>query len=150
VNHFLVLCAAALVLTGCAATQSEPATGPTSPSIVFNFEADSARRPREAAAASNELPHYWAKFRTTVLNRWYDLIDTRGKPGYRVGKVILRCNLHSDGTVSEIAVIENTVDLPLALLCQSAIRDSTPFDPLPPEMRSHSGRLLIEARFRYE
>ena len=39
-------------------------------------------------------------------------------------------------------LVENTVDMTLALICQRAIRDPAPFDPWPSDMRKEIGRKL--------
>ena len=92
---------------------------------------------------------YDARLIMAVQNRWYDLLDNRQYASDRIGRVKVRFHLHADGTVSEMAFIENTADLPLGLLCQSAIRDSTPYDPWPTDMRRMIGAEYREITFTF-
>ncbi len=71
-----------------------------------------------------------------VQNRWDDLLEHRSYSGDAVGKVKLKFRLHPDGSISELRLVESTVDLTLALLCQSAIRDPAPFGPWPSDMKA--------------
>jgi outer membrane biosynthesis protein TonB len=84
-----------------------------------------------------------------VQNRWYDLLDNRNFAGDRSGKVTLRFRLHADGSVSEIAFVDSTVDLALGLLCQSAIKDPAPFAAWPGDMRRQIGAEYREVTFTF-
>jgi hypothetical protein len=86
---------------------------------------------------------YDAAIIAAVQNRWYELLDARNYASDQRGKVNLKFRLHSDGTVSEIKLVEHTVDLALSLLCQSAIQDPAPYAKWPSDMRR-----LIGADFR--
>jgi outer membrane biosynthesis protein TonB len=83
-----------------------------------------------------------------VQERWYTLLDEQGFAGDRTGKVMVRFHLNSDGSVTELKQLENTVeDFTLALICQSAIRDPAPFAPWPTEMRREIGAKYREVTF---
>ncbi len=83
-----------------------------------------------------------------VQERWYALLDEQHFAGARTGKVMLRFHLNSDGSVTEMKLVENTtVDLTLALICQSAIRDPAPFAPWPSDMRKEIGAKYREVTF---
>jgi len=86
---------------------------------------------------------------SAVEQRWYALLDERGFAGARTGQVMLRFHLNSDGSVTQMKLVENTVDFPLALLCQSAIRDPAPFAPWPGEMRKEIGADYREVTFTF-
>ena len=58
------------------------------------------------------------------------------------GKVALEFHLHPDGRITDMKVLENTVDELLCLLCQRAILEPAPFAKWPMEMR----RLIGEDR----
>jgi hypothetical protein len=57
--------------------------------------------------------------------------------------------LNADGSVSEMTFTENTVDLMLGLLCQSAIKDPAPFGSWPPDMRKLVGADYREVTFTF-
>ena len=92
---------------------------------------------------------YDAAIIAAVQNRWYDLLDSRNYARDRTGKVTLRFHLNADGGVSEIAFMENTVDLALGLLCQSAIKDPAPFAPWPSDLRRLVGADYREVTFTF-
>jgi len=92
---------------------------------------------------------YDAAIIAAVQNRWYDLLDARLYSADRIGKVTLRFHLHADGTVSEMAFVENTVDLSLGLLCQSAIRDNAPYAVWPIDMKRKIGAEYREVTFTF-
>lgn len=78
-----------------------------------------------------------------VQNRWYYLLESGGFARDRSGKVLLEFKLHYDGRVTELKVIENSVDELLCLLCQKAILDPAPFERWPTDLRR-----LVGADFR--
>lgn len=89
-----------------------------------------------------------------ISQRWYDLIDDRAN---RIvggtGLVTITFKLHSDGTITELTIAENTTSSPvLAWMCYDAIRDvSTPiFKPWPDEMKHvQNDPRSITFTFRY-
>jgi hypothetical protein len=100
-------------------------------------------------AIATPFGSYDAAIIAAVQNRWYDLLDTRRYARDRVGRVTLRFRLNSDGTISELAFVENTVDLALGLLCQSAIKDPSPYARWPADMRRLIGAEYREVTFTF-
>ena len=47
----------------------------------------------------------------------------------------MQFNLNYDGRITEMKLVETTVTETLALLCQKAVLDPSPFDKWPREMR---------------
>ena len=86
---------------------------------------------------------------SAVQEHWYALLDEHGFAGAQTGKVTLRFHLNNTGSVSDMKLMENTVDLTLALLCQSAIQDPSPFAPWPTEMRREIGAKYREVTFTF-
>jgi hypothetical protein len=84
-----------------------------------------------------------------VQDRWYELLDRRGFAGSQTGKVVWRFHLNADGSVDQLERVENTVDLALALLCESAITDPAPFAKWPAEMRKEIGAPYREVTFTF-
>ena len=78
---------------------------------------------------------YDRAFIDAVSSRWYDLLDNISYAGYRHGRVVLQFLLNYDGRITEMKVLENTVNETLSLLCQKAVLDPSPFDKWPREMR---------------
>jgi hypothetical protein len=98
---------------------------------------------------ATEFGAYDAAIISAVQNRWYDLLNSRNFAGERTGKVTLRFRLNADGSISEVGFVENTVDLALGLLCQSAIKDPAPFPPWPSDMRRKIGDSFREVTFTF-
>ncbi|PYJ86412.1 MAG: hypothetical protein DME22_05390 [Verrucomicrobia bacterium] len=94
---------------------------------------------------------YDAAVIAAVSKRWYDILDSTATPT-RPGKVVLEFRLHSDGRVSELKVLESDVGDALALYCQKAISDPSPYAPWPNEMRRMIAKdyRLITFTFYYE
>jgi len=86
-----------------------------------------------------------------VSLRWYAILDATSTPT-RPGKVVLEFRLHSDGRVTELKVLESDVGDALALYCQKAISDPSPYAPWPAEMRRMIAKdfRLITFTFYYE
>ena len=78
---------------------------------------------------------YDRAFIDAVSSRWYDLLDSMSYDGYRSGRVVVQFNLNYDGRITEMKLVESTVTETLALLCQKAVLDPSPFDKWPREMR---------------
>ena len=70
-------------------------------------------------------------------------MDERNYASERTGRVVLSFHLHADGSISEMHFVNNTVDLALGLLCQSAIKNPAPYDPWPSDMH-----FKIDAEYR--
>ena len=92
---------------------------------------------------------YDAAIIAAVQNRWYTLLDNRNYAGEGSGKVTVRFLLHSDGSISEIALTEYKVDYTLALLCKSAIEDNAPYAVWPSDMRREIGVDYREVTFTF-
>jgi len=92
---------------------------------------------------------YDAAIVAAIQNRWYDLLDSRNFAGEAVGKVTVRFRLNADGSISELSLVDRTVDLPLALLCQTAIKDPAPYAPWPSDMRHQIGESFREVTFTF-
>ncbi len=98
--------------------------------------------------AASPFGEYDKKIVRAVQSRWYALINRYGIYE-RVGTVTIHFKLHDDGTVHGIAVRENTAGEILALYCQKAILDSSPFDPFPDHLRVLIGSEPREVDFTF-
>lgn len=100
-------------------------------------------------ALATPFGDYDAALIWAVKRRWDDLLYERRFAGARTGKVVLRFHLNVDGTVTQMQLIDNTVDLTLALLCERAIRDPAPFARWPEELRREVGVNYREITFNF-
>lgn len=91
---------------------------------------------------------YDAALIAAVQQRWYNLLDS-APFAQRSGKVVLQFRLHYDGRISDMEVNENEVGDILALLCQRAIKDPSPYPRWPSDMRRAVGRDYREVLFTF-
>lgn len=84
-----------------------------------------------------------------IQNRWYDLLDMRGFSSGRGGRVVLSFRLHYDGRITDMQVIESSVDDILSLLCQKAILDPAPYERWPSDMRRMIGENFRDVKFTF-
>jgi len=98
---------------------------------------------------ATEFGAYDAAIIAAVQNRWYDLLNSRNYSGEQIGKVTLKFRLNADGSISQVAFVDSSVDLALGMLCQSAIKDPAPYAPWPSDMRRKIGDNYREVTFTF-
>lgn len=98
---------------------------------------------------ATEFGAYDAAIIAAVQNRWYDLLNSRNYSGEQIGKVTLKFRLNQDGSISQVAFVDSSVDLALGMLCQSAIKDPAPYAPWPSDMRRKIGDNYREVTFTF-
>jgi hypothetical protein len=98
---------------------------------------------------ATQFGQYDSDFVDAVTYRWYSLLDSQKFALDRTGRVELRFHLNYDGTITEMAVLENTVGDLLGYVCQKAISDPAPFKPWPEEMRRLVGANYREITFTF-
>jgi hypothetical protein len=98
--------------------------------------------------ASSPFGEYDKKVVAAVQSRWYALINRYGIYE-RAGVVTIHFKLHDDGTVHGLLVRDNSAGEILALYCQKAILDSSPFDPFPDNLRVLVGQEPREVDFTF-
>lgn len=98
---------------------------------------------------ASPLGDYNYRLVQAVQERWYQLLDERKFALERSGKVVVRFNLHPDGTVSEVKTAESSVGDTLSFLCELAIMQPAPFGKWPSEVRRLVGRDVLEVIFTF-
>jgi len=81
-----------------------------------------------------------------IQERWFGLLEERSYASDKTGKVVLEFRLNYDGRVTDMKVLENTVDEILCLLCQKSILDPAPFARWPSDMRRMANADYREVR----
>jgi outer membrane biosynthesis protein TonB len=79
------------------------------------------------------IGNYDAKFVEAVKQRWYQLLENRNPNA--PGKVVVEFQMHPDGRITGIKVIQSEVTDLLSTLCVQAILDPAPYDPWPKQMQ---------------
>ena len=79
--------------------------------------------------------NYDAAVIQAIQQRWFDLLELSIVQNTR-GKVVLKFWMKSDGSVSDLKVVENSAGCVLqSRACETAVRDPAPYDPWPEDMR---------------
>ncbi len=91
---------------------------------------------------------YDAYIIAAIQQRWYDLLD-RSQFTQRSGRVVVEFKLNYDGRITDLAMKDNEVGELLALLCQRAIMDPSPFAKWPDDMRRMVGKNYREVLFTF-
>lgn len=92
---------------------------------------------------------YDAVIVAAIQERWYTLLEQRNYANDKTGKVVLEFRLNYDGRVTDMKVVENTVDEILCLLCQKSILDTAPFAKWPSDMRRMANADYRDVRFTF-
>lgn len=85
-----------------------------------------------------------------VQNRWFALLDELKFAGGARGRVVVKFNLHADGSVRIVEPHESTLDDQLlTAMCVRAIRDPSPYEKWPSDMMRMLGTNMREMRFTF-
>ena len=91
---------------------------------------------------------YDAELIQAVQQCWYNILDETTSPT-RPGKVEVEFQLHSDGYVTDVKVMESDVGELHSLFCQTAIQKPAPFKRWPDGMRKEIGRDYRQLKFTF-
>ncbi len=87
-------------------------------------------------AANPHMSDYEAAIMASIDKRWLSLLSDHNY-SYEQGQVKVQFAVNADGMVSRVTIEQNQVGMAHALLCVSAVKDSSPFPPCPERMRSN-------------
>ena len=96
--------------------------------------------------------NYDAAVIQAIQQRWFDLLERLLIVQNTRGKVVLKFWMKSDGSVSDLKVVENSTGDDLqSYACEAAVRDPAPYGPWPEDMRRviQSDRREIRFTFYY-
>lgn len=96
--------------------------------------------------------NYDAAVIQAIQQRWYNLLENLPIVQNTRGKVVLKFWMKSDGSVSDLKVVENSAGDDLqSYACEAAVRDPAPYGPWPEDMRREiqSDRREIQFTFYY-
>jgi hypothetical protein len=94
-------------------------------------------------AKSTAFGDYDAQIIAAIEQRWFDLLDNPVFTNLRTGKVAVEFHLNFDGRITDMRVIESSVDDMQSYVCQRAISEPSPYERWPSDMRH-----LIGANYR--
>ncbi|MCX6925828.1 MAG: energy transducer TonB [Verrucomicrobia bacterium] len=95
-------------------------------------------------------PYYKALMKA-VEERWIGLLEQRDYLPQKAGSVVLEFKLHRDGRVTDMKVVDSTVNEVLCLICQKSVVDPCPFARWPNEMQQSIGseQCTLTLTFKY-
>ncbi|HZM03261.1 MAG TPA: hypothetical protein VFC44_09570 [Candidatus Saccharimonadales bacterium] len=98
-------------------------------------------------AVKTSYGDYDQEFIDAVQSHWFQLLQnvTANIPG----TVVLEFRLHPDGRITDMKIIENGVSDLLALVCEQAILEPSPYHPWPMEMRRDIPQDYRDIRFTF-
>ncbi len=70
-----------------------------------------------------------------IQEHWDDILERMAFSRDRSGRVVLEFDLHYDGRITDMKVIESTVDDILCYACQRAVQEPAPYDRWPEDLR---------------
>ena len=92
---------------------------------------------------------YDARFTQAIQQKWDDLLQAQNFNGECSGHVTLHFYLNDDGTITDITMVEHTVDMLYAYLCQRALTEPAPYAKWPEAMRQEIGGTKREMTFTF-
>ncbi|MFM7102498.1 MAG: hypothetical protein ACKO3N_15165, partial [Verrucomicrobiota bacterium] len=98
---------------------------------------------------ASPFANYDAQLIYAVQQRWYALLDEQKFALERTGKVVVRFNLHADGTISDLTQVQSDVGDLWAFVCESAVMTPAPYARWPASMRRLIGRDVREVTFTF-
>ena len=103
-------------------------------------------------AVGTPFGDYDARVIAAIQQRWYDLLENPAFARDRTGHVVVEFRMNYDGRISDMHVIESDVGDLLSYVCQAAIKDPSPYDRWPSDMRRvmNGDSRVVRFTFFYE
>ncbi|HAB16222.1 MAG TPA: hypothetical protein PLX89_09425 [Verrucomicrobiota bacterium] len=98
---------------------------------------------------ASPLGDYHYRMVLAVQEQWYRLLEERRFALERIGKVTVTFDLHSDGTITEVATKDSNVGEVLSFLCELSVMQPAPFGRWPAEIRRLIGGDVIPVTFTF-
>lgn len=133
-------------LPGCAVSKPPPAVSNTPPAVItISAPVSKINRPPKFLAYDKALIQ-------SIQENWYALMENHSAVKQKTGRVRLQFRLFSDGHITDIKVVENTLGIKLALLCQAAVLAHAPYAAWPEDMVRMIGAnyRVVEFTFYYD
>lgn len=94
---------------------------------------------------------YDERFKETVEQNWWNLLDSRRFAMDRTGNVVLLFRLNYDGSISQMRFGDNNVGDLLGYVCEKAILDGAPYERWTEDMRLKLGDYMdVQFTFHYD
>lgn len=87
---------------------------------------------------SSPFGDYDLRLVAAVQERWWALLEERRYSLERTGKVVLRFQLHADGTISQLQTLQSDVGDMLGFTCEAALMGASPFGRWPSALKAQA------------
>jgi hypothetical protein len=87
---------------------------------------------------SSPFGDYDLRMVAAVQERWWALLEERRYSLERTGKVVLKFNLHGDGTISQLQTVQTDVGETLGFTCEAALLGASPFGRWPTVLKAQA------------
>jgi len=103
-------------------------------------------------AVGTPFGDYDSRVIAAIQQRWYDLLENPAFARDRTGHVVVEFRMSYDGRITDMRVIESDVGDLLSYVCQAAIKDPSPYEHWPSDMRRvmNSDSRVVRFTFFYE
>jgi len=98
---------------------------------------------------SSPFANYDKQLIYAVQQRWYALLEEHHYSLDRIGKVVIKFKLRSDGSVSDMTQVQSQVGDLWSLLCESAVMSQAPYARWPEGMRRIVGKDSRDITFTF-
>ena len=84
-----------------------------------------------------------------IQKNWSRILDEQKFAMDRFGKVVVQFHINSNGTVSDVKIIDNNVGEVLGYDCEEAIYKAAPFKPWSSDVKTMTGKDYREITFTF-
>jgi hypothetical protein len=122
------------------------------PDTEFGYQAKAKLADDPALrTSSSPFQDYDAKFVRSVRSRWYELMKPIKfkRKQYRGGIVTTGFDLQDDGKITNFAILNNTTTEMLAIMCEKAVLEPSPYDNWPADLRMTVGKPYRRITFTF-
>ncbi len=84
-----------------------------------------------------------------IQQRWFSILASMPTVRNARGKVVLKFDMRSDGSILGLEVVEDSVGVIQSLVCQKAVSEPAPYGAWPDDMRRMIGTDRREVRFSF-
>ena len=92
---------------------------------------------------------YDARVIQAIQQRWFDILASMPTARNARGRVVLRFDMLSDGSILGLEIVEDSVGVIQSLVCQKAVSEPAPYGRWPDDMRRMIGKDRREVRFSF-
>jgi len=110
----------------------------------IGFAALADQETDSSSQTTSPLCDYRSYFHAKVSQRWYSEMVKNNKGDLRYGTVTIRFKVHSDGTISDLSIVEGDYAGLLKTVSLKVLLDSAPFKPFDQALIKEMGLTYVD------